>query len=191
AEQIAAIGASIRAGNYAPDLSVPVLDQRVIDATNVCGMTDGPDVAASWNARDRRELAAGSYCRNGDKAPYFPIPLLRHSLADTGWIAVAANSPDIFLRNYGDRDQLILRALVRAGNDFPGRAAPMFRQRLVIRVPHRPDIVAICSSDPVQHVTDPWIRAGIHDPVAAFAERGSMRSRESISHAHPRKYDQC
>src|SRR5579872_5977649 len=144
-QQIAAIRAAIRAGNYAPCCSVPVLDERMIDAAAVCGVTNRPDIAASRNARDRCELTAYPNSRNRDKAPGAAIPLFSHRLADTEWIAVAAHRPNIFLRNYRDRDQLISRALIRAGNDFPGCATPVFRQRLVIRVSHCPDIVTIDS----------------------------------------------
>src|SRR5205823_11078286 len=114
------------AGGDAPTGAIPVLDQRLVGAAPVGGVSHRPDVACRDGCHPGKFVVTRSTVRAGDDAPTGAIPVLDQRLVGAAPVGGVSHRPDVGCRGGRHPGKFVVtRSTVRAGDDAPARALPV------------------------------------------------------------------
>ena len=180
-ELVVVSDARVRAGRDRPGTTVPVFHQRLAIAGGVHILPHGPDIVAGPRRHPSEPVVAGPDVRAWDDRPGRAVPMFQQRLRGAAAIRIVPDGPDIVAGHCRNATELgvVVDVGIRAGDDRPGRAVPVFHQRLLGGgtriVPDGPGIIAgYCRHPGEPVVADAGIRAGIDRPgraVPVFHQR--------------------
>ncbi len=187
--QLVVLRAGIGAGDDAPLVAVPVLDEGLQDVAGIPEIAHRPDITGG-DGRDRGKNADLFW--DPGHAPTRAVPVL-----DEWWPPGAGepDGPDIVGRDGGHAEEVVIpRADVGAGNDAPRGAVPVFGERHLAGgsrgLSHGPHIVGGDAGRREQFVARyPRVRAGDDGPGSRLRlrHRGGQQQGDQHRSDHTRK----